>query len=153
MESIISTFHIDWKIIVAQAINFAVVFVVLYLFALKPLTKMMAERAEKIGKGINDAKANAVILEKTKKESEEILAKSRVESNKIFQNGRKDLEKLKADTMEEIKADTEKWQENRIKQMEIDKKMIVESVKKDIIDLAIVAAEKIIKSKQDLNNL
>ena len=48
MDSIISTFHIDWKIIIAQAINFGVVFIVLYIFALKPLSKLMNERAEKI---------------------------------------------------------------------------------------------------------
>ncbi len=147
MESIISTFHIDWKIIVAQAINFAIVFVVLYLFALKPLTKLMADRAEKISKGVSDAKSNAALLEKTNKEYEAILAKARIESNKIFQDGRKDLEKLKAETMEEIKVDTEKWQENRIKQMEIDKKVIVESVKGELTSLAILAAEKIIGEK------
>ncbi len=47
MESIISTFHIDWKIIIAQAVNFAVVFIVLYIFALKPLSKLMAEEVRK----------------------------------------------------------------------------------------------------------
>ena len=56
MESIISTFHIDWKIIIAQMINFVIVFVVLYIFALKPLSKLMKERGEKIAKGIDDAK-------------------------------------------------------------------------------------------------
>ena len=54
MDSIINTFHIDWKIIIAQAVNFGIVFVVLYIFALKPLNKLMAERAEKIKKGVED---------------------------------------------------------------------------------------------------
>ena len=153
MDSIISTFHIDWKIIVAQAINFAVVFVVLYLFALKPLNKLMAERAEKISKGISDAKMSSEILEKTRKESQIILSKTRIESNKIFQDGKKDLEKLKAETMEEIKADTEEWQKNRVKQMEIDKKNLVESVKDEVTKLAMLATEKILSSKKDLNNL
>ena len=77
MQSIISTFHIDWKIIIAQAVNFAVVFVVLYIFALKPLNKLMSERSDKIKKGMNDAKANAALLEETKKLSDEILIKSK----------------------------------------------------------------------------
>ena len=63
MESIIETFHIDWKIIIAQAINFGVVFVVLYIFALKPLSKLMAERSERISKGIEDAKKSKELLE------------------------------------------------------------------------------------------
>ncbi len=153
MDSIISTFHIDWKIIVAQAINFAVVFVVLYLFALKPLNKLMAERAEKISKGISDAKMSSEILEKTRKESQIILSKTRIESNKLFQDGKKDLEKLKAETMEEIKVDAEEWQKNRVKQMQIDKKNLVESVKDEVTKLAMLATEKILSSKKDLNNL
>ena len=81
MESIISTFHIDWKIIIAQAINFGVVFVVLYIFALKPLSKLMAERSEKIARGMDDAKTNATLLEKTKAEYDEVLVKARAEAN------------------------------------------------------------------------
>ena len=55
MDSIISTFHIDWKIIIAQAINFVIVFAVLYFYALKPLSKLMKERSEKISQGLDDA--------------------------------------------------------------------------------------------------
>ena len=68
MDSIISTFHIDWKIIIAQAVNFAIVLAVLYFFALKPLNKLMAERAEKIAKRVNDAKTNAELPPSTKPE-------------------------------------------------------------------------------------
>src|SRR3990167_11379203 len=93
MDSIISTFHIDWKIIIAQAVNFGIVFVVLYLFALKPLSKLMAERAEKIARGIGDAKSNAVILEKTKQEYEKVLIKARGEAQKIFEEGKRSEER------------------------------------------------------------
>ena len=77
MESIVSTFHIDWKIIIAQAVNFGIVFTVLYIFALKPLSKLMSERSERIAKGVNDAKENAVVLEKTRVEYEQALSKAR----------------------------------------------------------------------------
>ena len=147
MQSIISTFHIDWKIIIAQAVNFAVVFVVLYIFALKPLNKLMSERSDKIKKGMNDAKANAALLEETKKLSDEILLKSKTESNKIYQEGKKELEKLRAENLDKIKNDEAEWQKKRIKQMEIDKKTIVESVKEDIVSLAMLAAEKMIADK------
>ena len=35
MESLISTFHIDFRLFIAQLINFAIVFSVLYFFAFK----------------------------------------------------------------------------------------------------------------------
>ena len=105
MESIISTFHIDWKIIIAQAINFAVVFVVLYIFALKPLSKLMAERSEKIAKGIDDAKTNEKLLSETREEYEAALVKARSEANKIFQDGKKEAEAKKALMLEEAKKE------------------------------------------------
>lgn len=153
MDSIISTFHIDWKIIIAQAVNFAIVFVVLYIFALKPLNKLMAERAEKIRQGINDAKSNATILEKTKKESDEILAKARIEANKIFQDGKKDGEANKAKMIEEGKNEMKIMLENGKKALESEKVKTVEEAKKDITALAMKATEKILASKKDLNNL
>ena len=36
--------------------------------------------------------------------------------------------------------------------MEIDKKALVESAKNEIVSLAMLATEKLIKSKKDLNN-
>jgi F-type H+-transporting ATPase subunit b len=153
MDSIISAFHIDWKIIIAQIINFGVVFVVLYIFALKPLSKLMKERSEKIGKGIDDAKANAAILEKTSVEYEKALAKARSEANAIFQEGKKEAEAKRTGMIEDAKRQAAEIIENGKKTLESDKVKIVEEAKKEIAALATLAAEKILSSKQDINNL
>ncbi len=153
MESIISTFHIDWKIIIAQAINFGVVFVVLYIFALKPLSKLMTERSEKIGKGILDAKANAEILEKTRAEYNEVLLKAKAEANKIFQDGKKEAEANKAIMLEDAKKQVSVMMESGKKTLEAEKVKMVEEAKKEIINLAMLATEKLLKDKQGMNNL
>lgn len=153
MESIISTFHIDWKIIIAQAINFAVVFVVLYVYALKPLAKLMAERGEKIGKGIDDAKTNAELLAKSELEYEAALTKARNEANKIFQDGKKEAEAKKLAMLEEAKNEVSTIIANGKKTLEAEKAKMVEEAKSEIVSLAMAATEKLIKSKQDLNNL
>ncbi len=84
MEGLISTFHIDWKIIIAQAINFAIVFVVLYLFALKPLGKLMHERRDEIEKGLSDAKSSEIELLVAKQKAEEEIKKARLMGNDII---------------------------------------------------------------------
>ena len=153
MDSIISTFHIDWKIIIAQIINFAVVFTVLYIFALKPLSKLMSERSEKISKGVNDAKTNAELLTKTKAEYDAVLSRARVEADKIFQSGKKEAETQKILMLEEAKKEVTGTIENGKKALEAEKVKMVEEAKKEIILLAMQATEKLISSKQDLNNL
>ena len=149
MESIISTFHIDWKIIVAQAVNFAVVFVVLYIFALKPLSKLMAERSEKISKGIDDAKTNAKLLDETRAEYDAALVKARSEANKIFQDGKKEAEVKKAVMLEDAKKEVALVIENGKKILESEKIKMVEEAKKEIVALAILTTEKLISGKID----
>ncbi len=149
MESIISTFHIDWKIIIAQAVNFGVVFVVLYIYALKPLSKLMTERSEKIAKGIDDAKANAGLLEKTHAEYEAVLAKARTEANKIFQDGKKEAETKKTAMLEEAKLEVAATIENGKKMLEAEKVKMISEAKNEIVNLTIKATEKLLGSKVD----
>ncbi|HEY4513032.1 MAG TPA: F0F1 ATP synthase subunit B [Candidatus Paceibacterota bacterium] len=153
MDSIISTFHIDWKIIIAQAVNFGIVFLVLYMFALKPLSKLMKERSEKIGKGIDDAKTNAVVLAKTQAEYDEALIKAKSEANKIFQDGKKEAEAKKAAMLEEAKKEVDGIITNGKKILEAEKVKMVDDAKKEIVALTMLATEKLIKSKQDVNHL
>ncbi len=143
MDSIISTFHIDWKIIIAQAANFAVVFVVLYIFALKPLGKLMKERSEKIEKGITDAKANEKMLKDTSLKYEEILTKARVEADKIFQDGKKEGEKKKAEMLEDAKNQVSGIIEAGKKTLEADKAKMVNDAKAEIVSLVTAGMEKV----------
>ena len=134
-------------------INFGVVFTILYIFALKPLSKLMAERAERIAKGVDDAKKNESMLKATCVEYDEVLVKAKNEANKIFQQGKKEAEAEKASMIETAKVQAEGIIANGKKMLEAEKVRIVEEAKKDITSLSMLATEKLIKSKQDLNNL
>ena len=147
MEGIITTFHIDWKIILAQAVNFGIVVAVFYFFALKPLTKLMSERAEKIAKGIEDARQSNELLQKATEEYKDNTVKLRKISTDAQKELQKDLEKLRGDNLERIKMDNDEWTKSRIKQMEIDKKTLVEGAKSELAMLAMLAAEKIMAEK------
>jgi len=149
MDSIISTFHIDWKIIIAQAINFGVVFVVLYIFALKPLSKLMKERSEEIDKGVDDAKINAELLFKTRREYDDALLKARVEADKIFQEGKKEASAKRTVMLEEAKNEVALIIENGKKTLEAEKLKMVEEAKKEIVELAMRATEKLLATKVD----
>lgn len=149
MESIISTFHIDWKIIIAQAVNFAIVFAVLYQYALKPLNKLMDERRDKIEKGVSDAKANAETLKRTKEEHEAVLSKARGEAEAIFQAGKKDAETKKTEMLEKTKLEVSTMIENGKKTLEVEKNKMVEEARKEIANLAIQATEKLLQGKLD----
>lgn len=148
MDSIISTFHIDWKIIIAQVINFSVVFIVLYIYALKPLSKLMAERGEKISKGIEDAKINAETLEKTNVEYSKALANAKKEADKIFQESKKESENNKSKILEEAKTQVASIVEGGKKTLEAEKIKMVSEAKKEIVGLAMLATEKLLGAQK-----
>jgi len=65
---------INLKILIAQFINFAIFFFVLYKFAYKPMLKFLDDRKQKIEQGLNNAeKANNKLIELEEKEKEIII--------------------------------------------------------------------------------
>src|SRR3989344_3157529 len=147
MQEFIATFHIDWKLMIAQIINFGLVFLVFYLLAAKPLSKLVKDRTQEIETGLNNAKKADEMIKKAATEYEENTIKLRKMSINAQKELQKDLEKLKKDNLEKIKIDNEEWKKSRAKQMEIDKKALVEEAKKELGSLALLAAEKIMDSK------
>lgn len=147
MESIITTFHVDWKIILAQAINFAIVFIVVYIFALKPLNKLMAERAEKIAKGVSDAKSNAELLSATQTQYEEIIAKAKAEAHTLFQDGRKKADQKRNEMLEAAKEEMALMISNGKKSMEAQKVKMVEEARQEVVKLAVEATKKLLEKQ------
>ena len=48
---------IDWKLLLAQVVNFVVVLLVLRRFAYQPMLRLLDERTHKIEKGLADAES------------------------------------------------------------------------------------------------
>ncbi|MCF7834401.1 MAG: F0F1 ATP synthase subunit B [Candidatus Pacebacteria bacterium] len=149
MESIIETFHIDWKLIVAQIFNFAVVLTVLYFYALKPLQKLMAERSEKIEKGLKDAKICEENLAKTTKEYEETLAKARAEANDFIKESKKEANDKKNEMLEEAKNEVKILIDNGKKTLEAEKEKMIAEAKKEVSLVAVKMAERLLAGKMD----
>jgi F-type H+-transporting ATPase subunit b len=149
MDSLITTFHIDWKILIAQAVNFTVIFLLLYFFALKPLKKIMSERTSIIEKGLADAKHSAEMIENTRKEYENTLAQGRKEAQDIFQQGKKEAENRKAEMIATAQTEVENMIATGKKNLESEKNKMVEEAKAEIVSLVVAATEKILKEQAD----
>jgi len=151
MDAFIETFHIDWRIIIAQSINFGVVLFVLYFLLIKPLKQMMKERTETITGGLNDAETNKELLMKTKKEYEDVLANARIEANTIFQEGKKEALETKRTMVEKAGEEVEQMILSGKKVLESEKAKMIEEAKNEIVSLVVSATEKLLESHKDEN--
>jgi len=147
MESIVRTFHLDWKIILAQAVNFGIVLAVLYFFALKPLMKLLAERQEKIKRGVEDASSSAELLAKTQVEYEEALVRARQEAQAIFEAGKREAEAKRQAMLESAKTDALRVVDSGKKKLEEEKAKMVQDAKGEVVALSLQALEKLLREK------
>lgn len=149
MDELIKTFHIDYKLLAAQMVNFAVVVAVLYKFAYKPLLKKMDERTGTIEKGLKDAKESGEKLELAMKEREEKIRETKKEARQIIEEAQEQAQKSQEEVVSQAKLDAEKVVEQAKKQIQNEKEKMVIEIKKEIGTLVVTATKKIIDEKMD----
>ncbi|MFA6194715.1 MAG: F0F1 ATP synthase subunit B [Patescibacteria group bacterium] len=149
MDSLISTFHIDIRLLVAQLVNFAIVFSVLYFFAFKPLVKVMAERTEKIDKSLKDADAIEKRLALTEKEREDILLAAKKQANLIIEEADKRGEERKGELIAKAKEEIGQVINNEKAKLLSEKAETLKEIKKEVAELVILTTEKLLNEKMN----
>lgn len=146
MDSLISTFHIDWKLMVAQLINFAVVLLVLWIFALKPLKKLMDERGATIEGGLENAKKQAELLAAQQTEYDAMLSKARSDAAALMNEVKVEAEARRGELLAQAKTEADNVIANGKKELAAEKSRILEEAKKELIGLVTSATEKVLGS-------
>ena len=149
MEGLISTFHIDTKIIIAQVINFAIVFVVLYIFALKPLGKLMRERRQEIEKGLSNAKDSESELLLAKEKAEEEIKKARKEANEIIAEAKQKADALVLQAQEKAKDEAQTIIADAQITIEKERKQAEKELQEKTAELVSLGVQKILEEDID----
>lgn len=114
MNALISQFGLDWKLLLSQLFNFALILIILRAFVYKPLIKLLNKRRDKIEQGL----VRAQEAEKRLLEVDEI-AKGKMkqaEQESVAIISRADVKKKQLET--EITARAKKKEEELLKKAE-----------------------------------
>lgn len=79
---------IDWKLLIAQVVNFLILLILLTKFLYKPIVKMLDNRAGKIEAGLKAAEKSQQDLKKADVDAEKIREKAYKEANEILVNAK-----------------------------------------------------------------
>lgn len=108
MSELIHNFGIDWKLLLAQAVNFFVLLFLLQRFAYKPILKMLKKRKEEIEKGLEFTKAAKEELKKTGELREETLKQAQTEALALVtvaeETGKKKKEEILSDAHRKVEG-------------------------------------------------
>lgn len=88
MDQLLIAFGIDWKLLIAQAVNFGVLLVVLWLVLYKPVMKTLDERQKKVTQGVEDAERATEKLKGADTEAAHIVSKADTEASEIVSSAR-----------------------------------------------------------------
>ncbi|MFH1583041.1 MAG: F0F1 ATP synthase subunit B [Candidatus Falkowbacteria bacterium] len=149
MGSLIETFHIDWRLLIAQIFNFAIVFAVLYWLAFKPLSKVMAERTAKIEKGLLDAKKVEEKLSETQAEFNKAMIEAKKQANAILKKASADADERKQEMIVSAKEEIGQIINKEKEKMQTEKAVTLKEIKKEVADLVMATVEKVLGEKID----
>src|SRR6266480_4516049 len=107
IEQIARTFGVDWPHLVSQIISFSIVCGLLYLFAYKPVLKMLAQRRQLIAQGLANSEKIKAELAKTEEQRQTVLAQANVHANELIEEARVAAAHLRAQETQKASAAAE----------------------------------------------
>jgi F-type H+-transporting ATPase subunit b len=107
IESIARTFGVDWPHLIAQSASFAIVCVVLYVFAYKPILRMLQARREQIAGGLANADKIKAELARIDAERIAVLARADAEGQQLVEEARAAAARVGAEETRKATADAE----------------------------------------------
>ena len=88
-ESVLGALGVNWKLFIAQLLNFSVVLFVMWKWVYTPLLRIIDARTARIDKGLKDAEAAAAAKSGAEKASDEAIVAARREAQRILEEAQK----------------------------------------------------------------
>ncbi len=146
-QGVLGTLGINWKLFIAQLINFSIVLFIFWRWVVKPLGKALNERQARIESGVK----NADLMEKEKAEfdvwKKEEMQKARVEADRIIKSAAETADKVKAETIAEAHAQAGKLIEQTKASLVQEKDSAMREIRQEVATLVVAASEKILRTK------
>jgi len=149
MNELISKLGIDWKLLLAQIVNFAVLFWLLKRFAFGPLGAFLKERSKKIAKGLEDADFASAEREKLRTLKAKMMSEAKKDVQTVMEEARARSDKEIADAWEKAKQKKEQLVGEAREEIQAEKERILEEARSEVGELVLRVSEKILGEKMD----
>jgi F-type H+-transporting ATPase subunit b len=140
---------INLPTLLAQVVNFVILFGLLYLVAYKPVLRMLDERSRKIKESM--AQTEQVKEEAARAEAEVMkqLAEARKQGQEVIAQATKTGEELRQKAQQGAKQDAEVLIDRARKEIQHERDEAIDELRKEFAELTILAAEKVIERSLD----
>ena len=134
----------DWKLALANLVNFLIIYYLLKRFAFGPIAKIISERKQKVEEGIEMTKNAEEGLATSKEEREKIISGAKQESNEIIAKANDQAKELLEYANIQSTKDKDVMLSKAQTKIEKERGEMETAVRRDVSDLIVMSAEKII---------
>ncbi len=135
--------------LIAYLVNFVILLGILSLFAYKPLIRLMDQRAERIRESLAAADQARQEASSSREAIEEQLNEARREGQRLLDQAREAAERFRGEEMERARNEAEAFVERARSDIQRERDAAITEVRNNFGDLAITAAERVIKRSLD----
>lgn len=146
---LIKALGIDWRIFIAQLLNFAVLIFVLWRFAYKPIFNLLEERRKKIESGLENSDRAQKEIEEALRSKKEIINEAKKEASLIIDESRQQAEKRYQEIIAKSKSDLQEIIKDEKEKIRNEREAMVSEIKKEVSLLVINVVEKVLLEKID----
>ncbi|HYV20446.1 MAG TPA: F0F1 ATP synthase subunit B [Verrucomicrobiae bacterium] len=139
----------DLGTIIWTLITFVILLFLLKRFAWGPLLALLDEREKTVKDSLEAAERARAEADETLRKNQEILAGARRETQALLEQGRKESETLRAEILAQARQEAQGLVEQGKRQIQFEQKQAFDSLRGQVADLAIGAAERLIRADLD----
>ena len=130
-------------------VTFLILAFLLARFAWKPLLALLDERERTVKDSLEAAQKARAEADETLRRNQEFLANARRETAALLEAGRRESETLRAEILTQARKEALELVEQGKKQVQYEQKQAMQTLRAQVADLAIGAAERLIHSELD----
>ena len=134
---------------VVQFLSFLVLLIVVFVFAYKPVKKILKKRADYVENEIKEARESNLEAQKNVDEAKEIIAQSKVQASEIIKNAEKQGQEKYDTLIIDAKAEVEEMKVGAQEDIERAKEEAIQDIRNEMVNVALSASEEILKREVD----
>lgn len=146
---IVGMFGLNWKLFLAQLVNFGIIIFVLWKWVFGPVTKGLSDRTEKIEASLKEADQVTKDRQDFESWKQSEINKVRAEASGIITEAKQNAEALKAETLKATSEEQTKLVEQTKARLEQEKVSMIQSAKSELAEIVVSATSTILKQKID----
>jgi len=140
---------INVPVLLAQIVNFTILFVLLYLVAYKPILKMLDSRSKKIEESVKQTEYIKEQVVHAEEESKKRIDAAGREGQELVARAMRTGEEVRQQAQQDAQKDAETLITRARTEIQRERDGAIDGLRREFADLTIMAAEKVIEQSLD----